>query len=226
MREQNFRELMKVSVIGLVLVSLFFSCGKDNEIPAAPQPVTPIPPVAIQPAKNLLIPFDHSFEEVEMVQRETRPRIRIPSTTHFRVTGTRRREALFDITRIASFEGEKALRLLRGEIQSLIIPTSPRGEKSPLIVESGKRYNFTAFIRFPRQNSNIPNGEVGLRLFDNEEDVGDVFKSFDVRGVQENWYEVRAQFEIPRSVNNAKIVLQVSGSDDLLIDNLQFIEAR
>jgi hypothetical protein len=226
MREQSIGERIKRLLTLFTLIGVLYNCGKDNEIQTAPRPVAPIPPVAIQPAKNLLLPFDHSFEEVEMVQRDRSPVIRLPSTNHFRVTGTRQRDTLFDVTSIAAQDGQKALRLFRAEVQSLIIPTAPRGEKSPLIVSANKRYSFKAYVRFPRQNRNIPEGEVGLRLYDNEEDVGEIFKSFVVQDTQNFWYEIRAEFEIPKLVNNAKIVLRVSGSDDLLIDNLEFKEIR
>lgn len=204
--------------------SLILGCGKDNKSIAPPE--TPLTPIGLQPASNLLLPYDASFEEVEMVERRTNPSIRIPSTNNFRVTGGDRRQGEIDISTIASFEGKKSLRLLQGEKQSLIIPTSSRREKSPLSLQSGSRYRFTAFVRFPRGTRRRPSG-MGRILLQNDTDrTGEVFQSLTVKESRDNWFEVSADFEIPTLVNNGKLVLQIDGSNDLLIDDLKFIKLR
>lgn len=221
MKSRTFLTLLSISILNLFILG----CGKDNEVDTPPPAVVPLKPIALQP-KNLLGPFDPSFEDVEMVERRN-PRIRIVNSKYFRVTGSSRRGQGVDVSDFAAYDGKKSLRLLEAGKQSLVIPTSERGRVSQLKVQSGSRYRFSANIRFPRQVRNRPSGQVILRLRNGSEVTGEVVQGLSVaKRDPKNWHLISAEIEIPSQVDNAKLVIQVDGSDDLLIDNLIFIKLR
>lgn len=211
----------------LALVILMLSgCGSDNEVDSPVTPVTPIRPINAGPT-NLLSTFDPSFEQVRIINRGN-TNIRFLENANFRVTGSTSRSLQLDISDFASHEGKKSLRLLNAEKQTIIIPSTSRRERSPLNLVSGGRYRFSAFVRFPRNaRRRRPYGKIGLRLKNDDTRSGELFRTFQAgpKG-SDNWYEISAEFEIPSLANNGKLVIQVDGSDDLLIDNLSFIKIR
>lgn len=221
MKSRSFLPLIIIVAINLFLIG----CGKDNEVNPPPTPIVPLKPIALQPT-NLLTPFDASFEEAKMIERRT-PRLRLLDTKYFRVTGSSRRGEGVEISEFAAYDGKKSLRLLEAQNQSLIIPTSERRKESPLKIQSGGRYRFSANVRFPRGIRVRPSGQVRMRLMNGTDTTGEVFQSLEIgKRDNNNWFLVTAELEIPSMVNSGKLVIQIDGSDDLLIDNLILLKLR
>ena len=224
---------MKLTINNVFFLTLFilFSCGKKNEVGAPPTPITGI---GFQNT-NLLGSFDPSFEaQTNISNRSNRP-IRsgrpigaAQANRHFRVTGGARRGNVdHEITQVAAKSGSKSLRLYLATSQTLIMPISTRQKESPLKVTSGARYRYQAFVRLPRNIRNRPSGTLEIAFKDGFNPSGKTRVTLNVdNGNSNGWYSLVGEFEVPSLATNAKLYLQINGSNDLLVDDLTLIRIR
>ena len=224
---------MKITnIVSLCLgFALAFSCGKKNEVGEPPTPVTGI---GFQ-STNLLSAFDPGFENQSNGQRNggranrpSRPQIGVAVNRHFRVTGGARRGTVdHEITQVAAKSGRQSLRLYMGSSQTLIMPLSTQRKQSPLQVTSGARYRYGAFVRFPRSFRNVPRASLEVSFQNGLSRAGKTRLSLNSSAIDANgWYQLQGEFEVPSSVTSAKLLLQINGSNDLLIDDLSLIRIR
>lgn len=225
---------MKLQLSKLLCLTLFiaFSCGKKNEIGT---PETPVTGIGFQNT-NLLANFDPSFENQSNPQtnfggrtnRPARPVRDVQVNRHFRVTGGARRGVIdHEISQVGAKTGNKALRLYMASSQTFIMPISTRQKESPLKVLTGARYRFTTFVRFPRNTRRTPRANLEVSFKNGLTDSGRTRVSLNSGNRDNNgWYALNGEFEVPSLATNAKLLLQINGSDDLLIDDLSLIRIR
>jgi hypothetical protein len=225
--------MKKTSILTICLgVAMASSCGKKNEVGT---PLEPINGIGFQNT-NLLASFDPSFENQSNGQtsvgsrpnRPGRPIAHVSGERHFRVTGGARRGSIdHEISQVAAKSGSKSLRLYMANDQTLVMPISTRRKESPLQVVSGARYRYQAFVRFPRSSRGAP--RAGLEVFfkDGFNSSGKTRLSLNVGNRDSSgWFPLQGEFEVPSLTTNAKLYLQINGSNDLLLDDLSLIRIR